>query len=237
MAQAADILATSTRRMTLVDARPVLQQLTQVLRRVLEQLQSSDARADLGVSFNTHDCHAPSRVLLRAAWRFCARHSTITTLACLLLPRNEALLVARGTLRYGVDPLAADDFEQAIRYGSTTVWPYYFLAHHHLVNNRFDQCRRMCERALELPASDEVRANLNEWLAISEAELRFPPELIRSAFEEAIRLAPDVDRIRRNLEEFETAVTQQSVQPLHWDKPSNSVVQSFWRVGGPPLAA
>ena len=236
MAQAADILATSTRRMTLVDARPVLQQLTQVLRRALEQLQSSDAR----VISAFHSTHTTVTLLLGFCYERLGDSRTALhyhNVGLFVAPGNEALLVARGTLRYGVDPLAADDFEQAIRYGSTTVWPYYFLAHHHLVNNRFDQCRRTCERALELPASDEVRANLNEWLAISEAELRFPPELIRSAFEEAIRLARDVDRIRRNLEEFETAVTQQSVQPLHWDKPSNSVVQSFWRVGGPPLAA
>jgi hypothetical protein len=123
-----------------------------------------------------------------------------------------------------------------MHYGSTMLWPYFFLAHHHLVNNRFDACRRMCERALEFPASEEVQANLNEWLAISETELGFPPELIRSAFEEAIRLAPDIDRIRQNLEEFEKAATHQSFRQLHWDKPSNSVVQAIGQAVA-PLAA
>jgi len=95
----------------------------------------------------------------------------------------------------------------------------------------------MCERGLDLSASDEVRANLNEWLAISEAELGFPPERIRSAFEAAMRLSPDVERIRRNLEEFEKSAEQPRNRQLHWIKPTDSVVQAVGQAGYPPLAA
>jgi tetratricopeptide (TPR) repeat protein len=236
VAQAADILATSTRGTTLVDARPVLQQLTQVLERALATIQSGEAE-----QFSAFEStHANITFLLGFCYeRLGDFHTALHyhNLGLSIAPRNEALLVARGTLRYGVDPLAADDFEQAIRWGSRMVWPHFFLAHHHLVNNSFDKCRRMCERAMELPASDEVRANLNEWLAISETELGFPLELIRSAFEEAIRLAPGVDRIRRNLEEFESAATQRRFRRLQWDKPSDSVIQAVGQAGGSPLAA
>lgn len=47
-------------------------------------------------------------------------------------PSNVALLVARGTLLYGESPRAVNDFESAIRSGSTGVWPDFFLAHHSL---------------------------------------------------------------------------------------------------------
>ena len=60
----------------------------------------------------------------------------------------------------------------------------------------------------ELPGSNQIQANLREWLAISEAVLGFSPGLVRSAFEAAIRLAPDVERIRRNLELFENAASE-----------------------------
>jgi tetratricopeptide (TPR) repeat protein len=236
LAQAADILATSIRGTPLVDARPVLQQLIQVLERALAKIRTGETQQFSAIE----STHANITFLLGFCYERLGDNRTALhyhNLGLSIAPRNEALLVARGTLRYGADALAADDFEQAIRWGSTMVWPYFFLAHHHLVSNSFDKCRRLCERALELPASDEVRASLNEWLAISETELGFPPELIRSAFEEAIRLASDVDRIRRNLEEFENAAAQQKFRQLQWDKPNDSVVQAVGQAGGPLLAA
>ena len=236
VAQAADILVTSTRGTPLIDARSVVQQLIQVLNRALEKIKSDDAE-----QFSALDStHANITFVLGFCYGRLGDFRTALqyyNLGLSVDPRNEALLVARGTLRYGVDLLAADDFEQAIRCGSTMVWPYFFLAHHHLVNNRFDACRRMCERGLELTAPDEVRASLNEWVAISETELGFPPELIRSAFEEAIRLAPDVDRIRRNLGKFEIGAAQRTFRQLQWDKPTDSVVQAVGQAEGPPLAA
>ena len=157
VAQAADILATLTRGMPFVDARPLLEQLTNVLTRALEKLQ-----LQMTGHFSAVESLQVNIIFLLG---FCyERLGDVQTalhyhnLGLSIAPRNEALLVARGRLRYGVDVFAADDFEQAIKLGSTNVWPYFFLAHQHLVNNRFDTCRRMCERALQFPASDEVRA-------------------------------------------------------------------------------
>jgi len=145
--------------------------------------------------------------------------------------------VSHGILRYDVEKHAADDFEQAIRYGSTGVWPHFFLAHQNLTENRFDECRRMCERAVELAASEEVWASLFEWLAISQTDLGIPHELIQSAFEAAIRLAPDVDRIRRNSEESDNAATLQKVGPLHCARSDGLVVREAGRAGYSALTA
>ncbi len=121
-------------------------------------------------------------------------------------PYNTALLVARGVARYGASPLAIKDFELAIQYGSADVWPYFFLAHHHLIGGDFEKCRVMCDWASQKPAPDSVKSELAEWSAISKAELGFPAELVRAAFEDAIRLDSSNDRARRSLATFEGAV-------------------------------
>jgi tetratricopeptide (TPR) repeat protein len=154
-----------------------------------------------------------------------------------LEPDNEALLVARGILRYSVEPGAVEDFKEAIRGGSRTVWPYYFLAHHELVSNRFGECLRLCERALECEAPDEVKGDLFEWSAIARSEMRFPAESVRSMFEEAVRLAPNSDRIRRNFRAFEQAETKHEGRLHQWDKPREAVVREFGRSSFSPLAA
>ena len=119
---------------------------------------------------------------------------------------NDALLVARGILLYGTGARAITDFEMAIRYRSPVIWPYFFLAHDRLLHNRFDECRRLCEQALEMPGSAAVKSELSEWMAIAQSELGFPVETVRASFENAIRLDPSNERASRNLTAFEKAV-------------------------------
>jgi hypothetical protein len=78
-----------------------------------------------------------------------------------------------------------------------------------------------------MPASDTVKGNLYEWLAIARSELGFPSSQVRAAFEEAIRLEPANDRIRRNFRAFEESLAQQPVLPKNWEKPTESLVQKF----------
>jgi tetratricopeptide (TPR) repeat protein len=120
-------------------------------------------------------------------------------------PGNVGLRVARGILLYGSSPRAITDFELAIQNDSPVVWPFFFLAHHYLMSGRYEDCRAMCERASRMPASDAVKSELAEWAAISQAELGFPAEMVRGAFEHSIRLDPSNDRARRNLAIFEKA--------------------------------
>ncbi len=142
-------------------------------------------------------------------------------------PSNDVLLTARGMLMYGTDPNSAADFEQAIQLGTQLVWPYFFLAHQYLANNRFEDCRSMCERGLQCPASNRVHSELYEFLAISLTHLGYPEPFIRRAFENSIRVDPSNDRARRNLERFETAVISRAPQPKNWESRSESSLRAF----------
>jgi tetratricopeptide (TPR) repeat protein len=120
-------------------------------------------------------------------------------------PYNDALLVARGILLYGTSPRAITDLEMAIRTGSPLIWPYVFLAHHNLVNRRFEECRKLCEQALSMNGSAAVKSEVSEWLAIAQAGLGFPFEMVRSSFDNAIRFDPSNERAKLNLAAFEAA--------------------------------
>lgn len=234
--RAAEIRLLSTRGMSDVDARPVFQELVGVLDRTLARLLSHEGRQPTA--------HDSSYTLATALAAFCHEHlgdAQAALRSCNLGiaadPDNDGLLVARGMLQYGADRSAVNDFEHAVRYGSPVVWPYFFLAHHYLVSNRFEECRSMSEQALRMPASDVVRANLYEWLAIARAELGFPPQQVRAAFEEAIRSEPGDERIRRNLRAFEESVARQAAQPRAWDKPAESLVQAVGQAEFQPAHA
>ncbi len=120
-------------------------------------------------------------------------------------PNNDGLLIARGILLYGDSVRATADFEQAVNLGSPIIWPYLFLAHHYLITARFDECRIICETGLRKRGSDTARSQLEEWRAIAQAELGFPPDLVRAAFEAAIRFDPSNEWAKRNQAAFETS--------------------------------
>jgi tetratricopeptide (TPR) repeat protein len=141
-------------------------------------------------------------------------------------PSHDALLTGRGILTYGKSSQSPLDLEQAIKLGSSLVWPYFFLAHHYILNNRYEDCRRVCERGMQLEASPAVLSQLSEWLAIAEAELDFPAARVRSAFEEALRLDPTNDTARRNLEKFEQALPRRMAS-MAWEKRSENSVRAF----------
>jgi hypothetical protein len=120
-------------------------------------------------------------------------------------PNNDALLVARGIHRYGDDPGAVTDFLNAVRLGTSLIWPYIFLAHYYVTSGQFENCRRMCEQGLTKPGSNTVRSELAEWLAISQSELGYPTNVVRASFDSAIEYDPSNERARRNLAAFESA--------------------------------
>ena len=118
-------------------------------------------------------------------------------------PDNALLLAARGGLRYGSRPGEVGDLERAVRVGVDYIWPYYFLAHHRFREGRFRECLQFAADALKFDGPDSTRSELSEWIAIARAELRFPPDMVREAFEEAVRLDPSNERARRNREVYE----------------------------------
>jgi tetratricopeptide (TPR) repeat protein len=143
-------------------------------------------------------------------------------------PNDDDMLVSRGILQYGTSPRAITDFEYAVELRSPVVWPYVFLAHHYLLTSRFEQCRLMCETGLRMPASDTTKSHLEEWRAIAQAELGFPPESVRAAFEAALRLDPSNDLAKRNQDAFEAFLRVPHTSPrVLWEQRSVAIVRQF----------
>lgn len=143
-------------------------------------------------------------------------------------PDDDSLLVARGMLLYGSGPRALTDFEQAVQLGSPLVWPYLFLAHHFLASHQYEKCLSACEAGLEKRGSDAAKSQLQEWMAISRAELGFPAEFVRAAFEAALRLDPSNELARRNQAAFEASLGVQPPVPSRaWHHRSAVVVKQF----------
>jgi hypothetical protein len=156
-----------------------------------------------------------------------------------LFPEEPEFLVTRGLALYGISPRAIADLELAIENGSHVVWPYVFLAHHYLINNRFDDCRQMCEQAIRMTLPSDVRSELLMWLAISQAELGFPGELVIATFELAMRADPRNEEAAHNLTVFRTALSTRSAHRSEWRRRSESAVRSssqrvidYDRIGG-----
>jgi tetratricopeptide (TPR) repeat protein len=146
--------------------------------------------------------------------------------AIILEPWNDALFTARGMIVYGTNPSAISDFEQAIKLNSPMVWPYFYMAHYLLSQNRFEECRKMCERALGKPAPERIQSELCEFLGIALTHLGYPPPVIQRAFENAIRVDPSNERARQNLRRFLDALAAKPQRPIHWDQPSDNYIRN-----------
>ncbi len=135
-------------------------------------------------------------------------------------PTNDALYVARGMLLYGTSARAITDLEIAMQYGTSLVWPYVMLAHHHLLAGRFEESRKLCEQAIRLGGSAAVMSEVWEWMAISQTHLGFAADVVRASFDNAIRLDPSNERAKRNVAAFESAT-----RPISWQTRSIGAVR------------
>jgi tetratricopeptide (TPR) repeat protein len=234
--RAGSILFKSTSSMDQADRTPILEQLIEVFSaayhrmkivEVNESRRVESPQVVVTLAFFLGACHDVLGDIQSAVRYF--------NIAVAMSPDDPNLLIARGVARYGVSPEAVDDLSLAVQKGAKRIWPHFFLAHHNLVTAHFDECARNCERALDFEGPDEVKALLHEWLAISRAELGLPASMVRSAFEAAVRLAPDSDEIRANFEAFEHSGGQGHA----WTKPGESEVKALARAEPDyfPLAA
>lgn len=220
--KAAEIILQSTREQPDHESRPVLEMLIPIFEQIIVRLETSGEGSS-----------QPS--LLAMAFTLtgsCQEHLGRTDLArcdydrgLSLFPTNDALLVARGILLYGRETdRSVRDFENAVQRSSPLVWPYFYLAHHALLNDRFGVCLDLCNRGLPLPASNEVQADLLEWMAISQASLGYPAQAVESVFLAACGLAPDNKRIASNYLAF-----RESLRPMDivWEKGSEQEVRTL----------
>ena len=197
-----DVEFKAARRLPEADATQLFRRLIPVLQGALARIEAGD---ESGVDRSSYAMAAACLVSRTNSLAKLNPRWTIIPRGLAAQPHNDGLLVARGILLYGSSPRAIPDLEAAARQGSPMIWPYFFLAHHYLVNGDFDRCRMLCERAMEMAGSGSVKSELAEWLAISQSELAFPVEMVRASFENSIRLDPSNERARRNLAAFEAA--------------------------------
>jgi tetratricopeptide (TPR) repeat protein len=219
---AADIMYEAITKLPDPDALPAYKQLIPILERTLIRMHGHEDVGKVAVAGMAFSLLATCYKDLGDTQKASAYYSR----AIQLDPTNYALLIARGILLYGADPNASDDFLQAIQLGSPVVWPYFYLAHHYLANNRFEDCRTMCERALTKPINSRIESQLYEFLAISLASLGQSEQSVRRAFEQAIRVDPSNERARRNMEKFEEALANRTSQGA-WERITESSMRSF----------
>ena len=223
---AAGLFFDCTRHQSGMETQTLLEQLIQTLERTVKRIWHNDS----GLLGENDDLKIRAALLLAGCYgRLGNTSEAIRQInsAVSLDPSDASTLTIRGILRYGRDAGARDDFFQAIQLGSPSGLPAFYLAHDALVAGRFEDCLNRCREGLAFSAIPEVLAMLHEWHAISRAELRYPEDQIRSEFEEALRLAPDSDRIRQNFNSFEATVGNPNAPRPRWDKPKASIVQSL----------
>lgn len=220
--QAAHVLATAARPLPANEARAIETQLIPVVEgamRALEHDKDHEPESYLMAALligNAYEHKGDTR----AAYDYYSRGLSVD-------PQNDALLIFRGMLMYGINAGAISDLELAVKMASKTIWPYFFLAHHYLVSDRFDDCRKFCERALDLRTSDTIRSELLDWLAIAEAQLSFPAERVRRLFEDAIRLDPHNEHAKKNLSIFNGLAGRHPSTELVWNKRTEPSLRAF----------
>lgn len=128
-------------------------------------------------------------------------------------PANSDVLTFRGIARYNTDLEGAlRDFWEAVQVGASSVWPYYFLAHHALERGDYGRCLAMCQGGIGKTTRAEVLAQLHEWTGISHAMLGHPARSALESFELAQRLDPEQQRIVYNRTVFHK-MTSETDQP------------------------
>lgn len=223
VARAADIVFMTTRTRSDAEARHLAEVLEPILTATLDRIRSSVSG----------DIDHPTYVTLLSLLGFCYEFQGRVQEAekCYsqglqVDPNNDGLLVSRGMLLYGTSPRAILDLERAIQCRTPLVWPSIMLAHHNLITGRPDECRKLCERALGMGGSPAVMSEVAEWLAIAQAQLGFPVEMVRGTFDSAIRLDPSNERARKNLAAFENAVKPITTTAAIWETRSAGAVRS-----------
>jgi tetratricopeptide (TPR) repeat protein len=114
-------------------------------------------------------------------------------------PGNPDLLVSRGLARYGQSVADAfHDFRQALRSGTRSIWPAYLLSRHALAAGASFEALRLALDAAEYAGPSEIRAEVYETIAIAQARLGQPVQLVLQNLATGALLDPANESIRRN---------------------------------------
>ncbi len=107
----------------------------------------------------------------------------------------------RGSAKIGHDPQGANrDFKTAVDLGTSSAWPFLYLAQHELQSGKPLNAIRLCNQALNFLSGipDVVQSLLLECLAIGMAHIGQPKQWILETFDRAIDLSPENPRLKQN---------------------------------------
>jgi tetratricopeptide (TPR) repeat protein len=88
-------------------------------------------------------------------------------------PSSDAARVARGLVRVDAGRLDAayEDFNEAVRLGTKTAWPYFYLTHRAVISADFRAAATLASVGAHLTPAGSMRAKFFEWWAIAFAEM------------------------------------------------------------------
>lgn len=142
-------------------------------------------------------------------------------IAIQLYPSDDEPYVQRGLMLLDSHfEKAKSDFEQASKLGTSSVWPYYYLAFDAFRSQCFARCIQLSTTALSRTSDLETLARLHELLAMSIASAnstlsQSTIEAIRSHFRTGISLSPGDQQILENFHVFENAL-QNAIRQHGW---------------------
>lgn len=211
---AGGVLLDSIQSMSTAEARPVLERIVSALCQALSMKANPPEYSSVHVSSANIACMLG--VCYERLGAFDAALRTYNE-AISRDPNESDVLTFRGlaTLEQNRTD-ALKDFAQAIQVGSTSVWPYFFLAHHALELGDYSQCLSLCGDALQRTDRRALLAQLHEWSGISRFILRLPTASVLDSFEQAVALDPTNERIRRNRAVAETLVADSTRDQAMW---------------------
>ena len=197
---------------------------TQAARRLIPTLEALLSQSDLRTQWAL--LHAGGQVILGSAYQLAGDNGRAVELYRDILERDPNASLARlslGVALYPTNPdAAAAAFAEVAKRGTSSVWPYFYLCHDHLVRGEYEQALRDGQSALQrVGARMDARAHLLEWTAIADVMCHGDSQRVGELFDEAIAIDPLNAEIRHN---------QQQAMADHGD-----AVDRRWRID-PPAA-
>jgi len=197
--QAAAIRFTQIVLTSTTNASPDFRFLISKLRANLSRIEGKEVRRRPWVS-----AHTMTTFLIGSCYRFLGEFAEATKYYARGLeinPNDSGLLTVRGILSYNSPASNVHDFEVA-KLRSPLIWPHFFLAHHALIKGKFSECNDLCQQAMSKHGPDAAKSQVQEWRAIAQTELGYPPEQIRALFESAIQFDPLNETAKDNFDLF-----------------------------------
>jgi tetratricopeptide (TPR) repeat protein len=194
---AAAELLRPTREMSDAEARPILERIVATLNRAIQQLRTlPPGQLDI-LDVDRYIAPMLGLCLERLGRQGEADRTYDEALA--RYPNDPELVTFRGLMRIETDPTGAlRDCAKAAQLGAASALPYFILARHALLHGTYGEALRQAILASRHPAGETVQAEIFELIAIAQAQLGQPAEVVIENFDRACALDPKNERIQRN---------------------------------------